>query len=186
MDDTRRDAGAALIEVLEPLRERLPIYARLFGLGLLGAIAIGIVGWVLLSLGSRLGRTAVVPLLRGVFGRDAVASVDWGVLGGVVAATGYGLVVLGTLLLLVGGARGGGYTNIGIGAVDAVVGGRNRSDDDFEGDAELRRGRLLKRRDPMERLRKGLRPQANPTAFWQSAAGVAYVLLGILTITLTA
>jgi len=100
-------------------------------------------------------------------------------LGGLPAAAGYVSIILGTVLLLAGGARGGGYTNMGIGAIEALVGGRNRSHDDFEGDAEARRGRIMKRRDPMERLRKGLRPAANPTAFWQSVAGFAYIGAGL-------
>ncbi|HSG80222.1 MAG TPA: hypothetical protein VLD62_11625 [Acidimicrobiia bacterium] len=94
-----------------------------------------------------------------------------------VNGVGYALVGLGTLLLLVGGARGGGYANLGIGAVDALVGGRNRTDEDFS-DSDVRRGRVTKRRDPMERLRRGLRPPPNPTAFWQTIAGFAYIAAG--------
>lgn len=94
-------------------------------------------------------------------------------------AVGYVWIFSGTFLLLVGGARGGGYTNLSIGAMEAVVGGRNRSDDDFEGDAELRQGRVMKRRDPMARLRRGLRPPPNPTAFWQTIAGFLLIGLGL-------
>lgn len=185
MVEHRREAEKELAETLEPLRERLPVYGRLFALGIAAAAGIGLVGWVFLSLTSRLGRSAAVPLLRTVFGSDAVAAVDWGVLGGTIAAIGYGLIAFGTVLLLVGGARGGGYTNIGLGAIEAVVGGRNRTEDDFEADAELRRGKVMKRRDPLERLRKGLRPKANPTAFWQAIAGIGYVAIGIVTVGLT-
>lgn len=92
---------------------------------------------------------------------------------------GYSAVFTGLLLLLVGGARGGGYTNLGVGAVEAVVGGRNRMDDDPVSDEELRRGNVMKRRDPMARLRRGLRPPPNPTAFWQSVAGFAYIAIGL-------
>jgi hypothetical protein len=94
-------------------------------------------------------------------------------------ALGYTYIGLGTLLLLIGGAHGGGYSNLGIGAVEAVVGGRNRSQDDYAADDDLRRGRIMKRRDPMERLRRGLRPQANPTAFWQVIAGFLYIGAGV-------
>ncbi len=79
-----------------------------------------------------------------------------------------------------GGARGGGYSNLGLGAIEAVVGGRNRSDDDYGGDDDLRRGRVMKRRDPMERLRRGLRPEKNPTAFWQIIAGFGYIAAGMV------
>jgi hypothetical protein len=102
---------------------------------------------------------------------------------GLPAAAGLSMIGLGTLLLLVGGARGGGYTNMGLGAIEALAGGRNRSQDDFEGDPELRRGRLVERRDPMERLRRGLRPRANPSAFWQSVAGLLYLGVGVVLVT---
>lgn len=98
---------------------------------------------------------------------------------GLTTCLGYAFIGLGTLLLLVGGARGGGYTNLGIGAVEALVGGRNRTDDDYVSDEELRRGAVMKKRDPMERLRRGLRPAANPTAFWQVIAGLAYAGIGV-------
>ena len=94
------------------------------------------------------------------------------------SAVGYSFIAGGTLLLFVGGARGGGYTNIGVGAVEALVSGRNRQDDDYVDDKELRRGKVNKRRDPMERLRRGLRPPANPNAFWQAIAGLAFLLIG--------
>jgi hypothetical protein len=95
-------------------------------------------------------------------------------------AMGYTYLALGTLLLLTGGARGGGSTNLGVGAVEALMGGRNRSQDDYVTDAELRRGHVMKKRDPMERLRRGLRPQANPTAFWQVIAGFLYIGVGVV------
>ncbi len=95
-------------------------------------------------------------------------------------ALGYSFLGLGTLLLLVGGTRGGGYSNLGIGAVEAVFGGRNRSQDDYVSDEGLRRGDVMKKRDPMARLRRGLRPQANPTAFWQVIGGFLYIGIGLL------
>jgi hypothetical protein len=99
---------------------------------------------------------------------------------GLTDAMGYTYLALGTLLLLTGGARGGGYTNLGVGAVEALMGGRNRSQDDYVTDEELRRGHVMKKRDPMERLRRGLRPQANPTAFWQVIAGFLYIGVGLI------
>jgi hypothetical protein len=94
-------------------------------------------------------------------------------------ALGYSWIFSGTILLLAGGARGGGYSNLSVGALEAMVGGRNRSDDDFEGDAEQRQGKTMRRRDPMERLRRGLRPPPNPSAFWQIIAGFGYIALGL-------
>ncbi len=99
---------------------------------------------------------------------------------GAAESFGYAFIGLGTLMLLVGGARGGGYSNMGIGAVEALIGGRNRSQDDYLSDEELRRGEVMKKRDPMARLRRGLRPQANPTAFWQVIAGFIYIGIGVL------
>jgi hypothetical protein len=95
-------------------------------------------------------------------------------------ALGYSFIALGTLMLLVGGGRGGGYSNLGIGSVEALIGGRNRSQDDYVSDEELRRGDVMRKRDPMARLRRGLRPKANPTAFWQVIAGFLYAAIGVL------
>lgn len=134
---------------LDPLSERLPIYAKAWGLGALACVVVGVIYWTLSS------------------------SNLWD-------SVGYTFIFVGTFSLLIGGARGGGYTNLGIGAVEAFTGGRNRIGDDFEEDADLRHGEVLKRRDPMERLRKGLRPPANPEAFWTVLAGIAYLAIGVV------
>jgi len=81
----------------------------------------------------------------------------------------YVALATGIALLLAGGASGGGYTSLGMGAAGAIFGARQRHDDEFD-DAEVRRGRL-KRVDAQERLRRGLRPEKNPRAFWQVIAG---------------
>lgn len=73
-------------------------------------------------------------------------------------------------LMLAGGATGGGYTSLGLGAAGAMLGGRQRHDEDYD-DADVRRGRL-KRVNTEERLRRGLRPEKNPRAFWQVVAGL--------------
>jgi hypothetical protein len=91
---------------------------------------------------------------------------------------GYGLIGLGVLMMLAGGASGGGYANMGVGAVGALFGGQRRHDDDVD-DPDVRMGGSGKR-DPMERLRKGLRPEANPSAFWQVIGGIAAVAGGVL------
>jgi hypothetical protein len=87
----------------------------------------------------------------------------------------YIALATGVALLLAGGASGGGYTSLGLGAAGALFGFRQRHDEDYE-DAEVRRG-LLKRVNAEERLRRGLRPEKNPRAFWQVVAG--FINLGI-------
>jgi hypothetical protein len=94
-------------------------------------------------------------------------------------ALGYTWIGTGTVLLLSGGAKGGGYSNLSIGAVEALVGGRNRTDDDYEEDSELRHGKVMRRGDPLDRLRKGLRPPPNPSAFWSIIAGFIFIAMGL-------
>jgi hypothetical protein len=88
-------------------------------------------------------------------------------------AFGSAAVFVGTSLLLVGGLSGGGYSNIGFGAAEAVLGRRRRFDDD-----PVRESQEIVH-DPMARLRRGLRPPPNPKAFWQVIAGCLYIALGI-------
>lgn len=87
----------------------------------------------------------------------------------------------GAVLLLMGGANGGGLSNASIGAFGAMAGGRNRRRDKFEGAADPGDGKVTHQRDQMARLRKGLRPPPNPKAFWQVIGGLAYIVIGLLT-----
>lgn len=89
----------------------------------------------------------------------------------------WSLMLGGVLLLLIGGATGGGYANLGLGAMTTVFGGRQNYDEDVT-DEDIRRGKV-KKRDAGERLRKGLRPPPNPTAFWQVIGGICYIALGV-------
>lgn len=88
-------------------------------------------------------------------------------------AFGSAAVFSGTSLLLVGGLSGGGYSNIGFGAAEALLGRRRRFDGDPVREANAQT------HDPMARLRRGLRPPPNPKAFWQIIAGCLYITLGI-------
>ena len=101
--------------------------------------------------------------------------------GGAWTGAGYTMMVLGVVLLLAGGATGGGYTHLGAGAVGAAFGARRVDEEEHE-HLDRRAGKL---RDPMDRLRKGLRPEKNPRAFWQVVAGAAYIAAGIGFITLS-
>jgi hypothetical protein len=107
------------------------------------------IGWaVILTLGIGVGVFSSASLIEGIA---------------------YVAMAAGVILLLAGGATGGGYTSMGLGAAGALFGSRNRPDDDFD-DSDVRRG-VLRRVNTEERLRKGLRPEANPRAFWQVVAG---------------
>lgn len=137
-DDEEREAAM-------PLRDRLPDYAAVFGVGLAASVAVGLVVWV------------VSPV--------SLAS-----------SIGYTVILYGVVLMLAGGATGGGYTNLGMGAVGAMFGSR-RTDEPHEnlGRTWSGRGRI----DPAERLERGLRPDANPRAFWQVIGGLAYLGIGL-------
>ena len=128
-----------------PLRDRLPEYLAVFGVGLGAAIVVGL----LIGISS-------APL------GDAV---------------GYTIVMLGVVFLLAGGASGGGYTNMGIGWIGSLFGAKLPADGDVDAADVSKRGRG--RIDPRERLRRGLRPAANPRAFWQVIGGFGYVAVGI-------
>lgn len=118
----------------------------------------------------------------------AVFGVGWaaiGVLGtlvglfssaSVVQGIGYLALGSGLILTLAGGATGGGYANLGLGAAGALFGSRQRHDDDYD-DPDVRRG-LLKKVSSSERLRRGLRPEKNPRAFWQVIAGLINMTAG--------
>lgn len=122
-----------------------------------------------------------IPEYLTVFAVGLVASVGVGLLIGFIFGqgiwngVGYTIVMFGVVMLLAGGASGGGYTNLGAGAIGAAFGGR-RTDEENPEHQERRTGQ---HHDPMERLRKGLRPEANPRAFWQVIAGVLYIAIGI-------
>lgn len=119
---------------------------------------------------SGLGVAAVIGVLVVAFSDRSFAS-----------GFGYSLVGIAILMLLSGGVSGGGYANLGAGALGTMFGSGLRTpegsaeDDDPE---ELRKQVFGRRGDPRERLRKGLRPQANPRAFWQVIGGLAYFTLG--------
>ena len=78
--------------------------------------------------------------------------------------------------MLAGGATGGGYTSLGIGAAGALFGGR-RVDEASEDLGETWSEQTKK--TPRERLREGLRPEANARAFWQVIAGFVYIAIGV-------
>ncbi len=140
--DHRPDMYGELSEL--PLRDRIPEYLAVFGIGLAGAVVLGL-----------------------LIGLSSMPAGD---------AVGYVVIALGVVLMLAGGATGGGYTNMGMGYIGSMFSARTRPDDDID-DADVRRGARAKV-DPHERLRRGLRPEANPRAFWQVMGGIAYVVLG--------
>jgi hypothetical protein len=132
------------------LRDRLPDYAAVFGIGLAACIAVGGVIWLISD----------VSLASGV---------------------GYTVILYGVVLMLAGGATGGGYTNLGMGAVGALFGTRRADETQEEVGRTWSGGARI---DPKERLERGLRPDANPRAFWQVMGGIAYVALGLFVVVL--
>lgn len=122
-----------------------------------------------------------IPEYLTVFAVGFAASAGVGLLIGLIfgqnvwSGVGYTVVMLGVVMLLAGGASGGGYTNLGAGAIGAAFAGRRVDEEEQEHEDRRSGGH----QDPMERLRKGLRPEANPRAFWQVIAGVLYITIGI-------
>lgn len=138
------DFPAAEADDALSLRERLPDYAAVFGVGLIGTTLFGIVIWLISDI--------------------SLAS-----------CVGYTMILYGMVLMLAGGATGGGYTNLGMGAVGSLFGGQ-RSDEAPDGPSS---SGSPHRMNPSERLARGLRPEANPRAFWQVMGGLAYLGLGL-------
>lgn len=91
---------------------------------------------------------------------------------GLASTIGYTMILYGVVLLLAGGSSGGGYTNLGMGAMGALFGTRRADEPQPEASSKFTV-------TPKERLEKGLRPEANPRAFWQVIGGGLYVALGL-------
>ena len=84
-------------------------------------------------------------------------------------------MALGAILLLASGASGGRYTHLGAGALGAMFGARRVNEDDRE-HRDRTSGHTP---DPMDRRRKGLRPEKSPRAFWQVVAGSVSIAAAI-------
>lgn len=88
------------------------------------------------------------------------------------STVGYSVILYGVVLALAGGSSGGGYTNLGMGAMGSLFGGPRMDEEP----AEFGSSRTL---DSRERLAKGFRPEANPRAFWQVVGGALYIAIGL-------
>ena len=95
---------------------------------------------------------------------------------GLSSTIGYTTILYGVVFLLAGGATGGGYVNLGVGAVGSMFGGRRLDDSELGLESS---GQNRKNTDSRERLGKGLRPEANPRAFWQVIGGMLYIAIGL-------
>lgn len=91
------------------------------------------------------------------------------------STVGYTVILYGVVLLLAGGSSGGGYTNLGLGAMGALFGTRRVDEPQPEANSSFKL-------TPQDRLQKGLRPDANPRAFWQVIGGVLYVAIGLFVV----
>jgi hypothetical protein len=158
-DPGKLDAEAALLlDAPQPLSERAAGYVVGF---LIGLAAIGLVGALIAWLGA--------PLR---------------------SAAGYTAIAVGAFLVLAGGSSGAGLTSLGIGeGIGRVVAHSNPTfllDDDGAGPPHQRGSRKYgvvleptDREDLIGRLRKGLRPEPNPPAFWAVIAGLLYAGIGV-------
>ena len=88
------------------------------------------------------------------------------------STVGYTMILYGVVLLLAGGSAGGGYTDLGMGAMGALFGTRRVDEPQEEANSSFKV-------TPHERLQKGLRPEANSRAFWQVVGGAIYVGIGL-------
>jgi hypothetical protein len=110
----------------------------------------------------------------GLLASSAVGVLIWIVSDIPLASTvGYTVILYGVVLMLAGGSTGGGYTNLGVGAMGSLFGTRRADEAQPEANSSFKV-------TPQERLEKGLRPEANPRAFWQVIGGVTYVAVGLL------
>lgn len=88
-------------------------------------------------------------------------------------------ILVGAGFLLVGGLQGGQYSNIGAGAVDAIMGMRyRRVEDPSEEDESGSPAKVPE--DPRPRARRGDRTPPNPSAFWKVLGGIVLISLGVL------
>jgi hypothetical protein len=163
MTDPRKfdPEAMALVDAPLALQERLAIYAKIFALGIVAIVIVGGIAGALTP--------STIPV-----------------------AIGYTAVFVGAVMLLAGGASGGGYANLGFGLVERAVDMARGRGESEPADPTGRRSAKYdvdsveerRKRDPIERLRKGLRPEKNPVAFWTVIGGFLYIALGsILVIT---
>lgn len=113
------------------------------------------------------------PRYLKTYGVLIVASVAIGSLFGLLTDAGVVRGVGGTLAFVglgavgAGGFFGGGYDSIGRGTTGFLFGGRSEVRPEDEGTHLA------------DRLREGLRPEANPTAFWAVIGGFGLIAAGI-------
>ncbi|NNF68451.1 MAG: hypothetical protein HKN01_01655, partial [Acidimicrobiia bacterium] len=110
------------------------------------------------------------------------AGIVWSLLSGasVAEATAWSSWILGTVMLLLGGTSGSGLSRMSSEDYGIHYGRRHgHGFDDTEGE-------ILRAEDLKERLRRGLRPEANPTAFWQVVGGLAVIGFGLAVLSFAA
>jgi len=86
---------------------------------------------------------------------------------GVVRAIGGTLAIVGLLVAGVAAFFGGGYDSLGRGTTGLLFGGRGP--DNPKRDATYFQ----------DRLREGLRPESNPSAFWSVLGGIGLIVAGL-------
>ena len=127
---------------------------------------------------SRLSLRARLPEYVAVFGVGLAAASGVGLMvallfgPAVASAVGYSIVLLGVALVFGGGAAGGGLASYGLGE------GVMRRTYAQGSEREYQHTSV----DPVERIRRSMRPRANPSAFWQVVGGVLYIVVGLVVV----
>ena len=91
-------------------------------------------------------------------------------------ALAYSLLGIGAVSLLMGGMSGGGFVTAGNYGINY---GRRHNQG-----WNSTRGEIARAQDLRDRMRRRLRPEANPTAFWQVVGGIALIGLGAAVLSL--
>ena len=118
--------------------------------------------WLVVEVGLAFVASIVVRWLTDVIWLEALA---------------YSLMGIGALSLLVGGVTGGGFVTAGNYGINY---GRRHNQG-----WNSTQGEIARAQDLRDRMRRRLRPEANPTAFWQVIGGITLIGLGLAVLSLS-
>jgi len=128
-------------------------------------------------------RGYVVVFLAGLGGSAGIGLMIGLVRGGSMwNASGYTVMLLGVVMLLVGGVAAGGHSHMSVGSM--VEAFENRSDHDEESPVD--ESEAVQRPATMKDVENGFGAKPNPHAVWELVGGVLYIAAGIAIVTLGA